>query len=69
MEMGIFASMNQNIEEPVAVKLAEKHGLGLFNASSTGEEVWIPEDGRMALAHDKGPQTLAGRIKNFLTFE
>jgi len=26
MEMGIFASMNQNIEEPVAVKVAEKHG-------------------------------------------
>ena len=29
MEMGIFASMNQNIEEPVAVKLAEKHGFML----------------------------------------
>jgi translation initiation factor IF-2 len=26
MEMGIFASMNQNIEESVATKLAEKHG-------------------------------------------
>jgi translation initiation factor IF-2 len=26
MEMGIFASMNQNIEETVAVKVAEKHG-------------------------------------------
>ena len=26
MEMGIFASMNQTIEEPVAVKVAEKHG-------------------------------------------
>ena len=26
MEMGIFASMNQNIDEPVAVKVAEKHG-------------------------------------------
>ena len=29
MEMGIFASMNQNIEEPVAIKLAEKHGFML----------------------------------------
>jgi translation initiation factor IF-2 len=26
MEMGIFASMTQSIDEPVAVKLAEKHG-------------------------------------------
>ncbi len=29
MEMGIFASMNQNIEEPVAIKVAEKHGFML----------------------------------------
>jgi len=27
MEMGIFASMNQSIEEPVATELAEKHGV------------------------------------------
>jgi translation initiation factor IF-2 len=26
MEMGIFASMTQSIDEPVAIKLAEKHG-------------------------------------------
>jgi translation initiation factor IF-2 len=26
MEMGIFASLNQAIDEPVAIKLAEKHG-------------------------------------------
>ena len=29
MEMGIFASMNQTIEEPIAVKIAEKHGFAL----------------------------------------
>ncbi len=29
MEMGIFASMNQTIEEPVALKVAEKHGFML----------------------------------------
>ena len=50
-------------------RLAEKHKLGLFNASSTGEEVWVPEDGRMALAHDKSPPSLVGRIKQFLNFE
>lgn len=49
-------------------RLAEKYQLGLFNASSTGEEVWMPEDGRMALAHDKGPPTIVGRIKEFLSF-
>jgi len=68
----IYASFAWSKSEAAYIRvarLAEKHGLGLFNASSTGEEVWIPEDGRMALAHDKGPQTLAGRIKNFLTFE
>ncbi|MDX2187918.1 MAG: translation initiation factor IF-2 [Opitutaceae bacterium] len=27
MEMGIFASMNQNIDEAVAIKVAEKHGV------------------------------------------
>jgi hypothetical protein len=47
-------------------RLAEKHGLGLFNASSTGEEVWIPQSGRMSLAHDKSPPTLVGRIMDLL---
>lgn len=50
-------------------RLAEKYKLGLFNASSTGEEVWMPEDGRMTLAHDKSPPSLVGRIKEFLNFE
>ena len=50
-------------------RLAEKYMLGLFNASSTGEEVWVPAEGRMALAHDKSPPSLVGRIKEFLNFE
>lgn len=50
-------------------RLAEKYNLGLFNASSSGEEVWMPEEGRMALAHDKGPPTIVGRIKEFLSFD
>lgn len=49
-------------------RLAEKYELGLFNASSSGEEVWVPEDGRMALAHDKSPPSFVGRIKEFLNF-
>ena len=47
-------------------RLAEKHHLGLFNASSSGEEVWLPGQGRMTLAHDKSPTTLVGRIKDLL---
>jgi hypothetical protein len=47
-------------------RLAEKHRLGLFNASSSGEEVWLPSDGKMTLAHDKSPPTLVGRIKDLL---
>jgi hypothetical protein len=49
-------------------RLAEKYQLGLFNVSSSGEEVWIPEEGRMALAHDKSPPSIVGRIKEFLNF-
>ena len=52
----------------IVSRLAEKFHLGLFNASSSGEEVWVPEDGQMTLAHDKSPQTLVGRIKEFLNF-
>ncbi|MGC1421887.1 MAG: hypothetical protein WA354_07870 [Terracidiphilus sp.] len=47
-------------------RLAEKHQLGLFNASSSGEEVWIPKDGRMTLVHDKRPTGVLGRILNLL---
>jgi hypothetical protein len=64
-----FAWSKSEAAYMTVARLAEKHHLGLFNASSTGEEVWLPADGRMALAHDKGPQTIAGRIKSFLNFE
>lgn len=47
-------------------RLAQKHSLGLFNASSSGEEVWVPGDGKMTLAHDKSPPTLVGRIMGLL---
>ena len=68
----IYASFTWSKAEPAymtVARLAEKYQLGLFNASSTGEEVWIPEGGRMKLAHDKGPPTLAGRIKSFLNMD
>ena len=63
-----FAWSKSEAAYMTVARLAEKHRLGLFNASSTGEEVWVPGDGRMVLAHDKEPPTIAGRIKSFLNF-
>ena len=64
-----FAWSKAEMAYMTVARLAEKYRLGLFNASSSGEEVWMPEDGRMALAHDKSPPSLVGRIKQFLNFE
>ncbi len=68
----IFASFAWSKAEAAymtVARLAEKYGLGLFNASSTGEEVWTPESGRMTLAHDKTQPTIAGRIKKLLNLD
>jgi len=61
-----FAWSKVEMAYMTVARLAEKHHLGLFNASSTGEEVWVPREGRMTLAHDKSPTTLVGRIKDLL---
>lgn len=61
-----FAWSKAEMAYMTVARLAEKHNLGLFNASSTGEEVWVPREGRMRLAHDKSPTTLVGRIKDLL---
>ena len=65
----IFASFAWSKSEAAymtVARLAEKYGLGLFNASSTGEEVWTSEDGRMTLAHDKRRPSIADRVKSLL---
>ena len=65
----IFASFAWSKAEPAymtVARLAEKHQLGLFNVSSSGEEVWIPKEGRMTLAHDKSPTDFVGRIMDLL---
>lgn len=61
-----FAWSNAEAVYMTVARLAEKHQLGLFNASSSGEEVWMPENGRMVLAHDNSPPTIVGRIKDLL---
>ena len=32
-------------------ELAGRHGLGLFDVSSSQEAVWLPNDGKLNLAH------------------
>ena len=61
-----FAWSEEEAAYMTVARLAEKHRLGLFNASSLGEEVWLPKNGRMMLAHDKSPTSLVGRIKDLL---
>jgi hypothetical protein len=68
----IYASFAWSKAEPAymtVARLAEKHQLGLFNASSSGEEVWIPRDGRMTMAHDKSPSTIVNKIKQLLSLD
>jgi len=65
----IYASFAWSRAEPAyltVARLAEKYRLGLFNASSSGEEVWLPENGQMVLAHDKSPPGIVGRIMDML---
>ncbi|HKD60562.1 MAG TPA: hypothetical protein VKB47_08880 [Terracidiphilus sp.] len=61
-----FAWSNSEVAYMTVARLAEKHQLGLFNANSSGEEVWVPAEGGLVLAHDKGHPTLIGRIKRLL---
>ena len=61
-----FAWSKSEAAYMTAARLAEKFSLGLFNASSSGEEVWFPAEGGLVLAHDKGQPTLIGRIMRLL---
>ena len=36
-----------------AERLAKLHGVGFFDVSSNGEEVWLPVNGTLKLAHRK----------------
>ena len=66
MIYGCFAWSKAAEAYEAAFELAGKHGVGFFNVSSAGEEVWLPEHGRLVLAHSK-KLGLIGRLKNLLT--
>ena len=42
--------------------LAAKHGVGFFNVSSNDEEVWLPQDGELILAHRKAQPMLRDKL-------
>jgi len=47
--------------------LAGKHGVGFFNVSSSEEEVWLPENGRLLLAHQKQSMSLKDKLMRLFT--
>ena len=46
-----FAWSKAQVAYGTVFKLAEKHGIGFFDVSSGNEEVWLPSNGRLKIAH------------------
>jgi hypothetical protein len=46
-----------------AERLAKLHGVGFFDVSSNGEEVYLPVNGRLELAHQKVAPSFLERMK------
>lgn len=63
MEMGIFASMNQAVDEPVAIKVAEKHGF-LLEIKHRGEAVQQNQQTAKEKAKDKEKREAEAEAKN-----
>ena len=49
-----FAWSKAELAYQATFDLAAKHHLGFFNISSQDEEVWLPTEGQLILAHQKG---------------
>jgi translation initiation factor IF-2 len=63
MEMGIFASMNQTIEEAVALKLAEKHGF-MLEIKHRGEAAQQTQQTAKEKAKDKEKAAAEAEVQN-----
>jgi hypothetical protein len=48
-----FAWSKAEVAYEIVFKLAEKHAVGFFDVSSGNEEVWLPSNGRLKIAHSK----------------
>ena len=63
MEMGIFASMNQTIDEPVAIKVAEKHGF-MLEIKHRGEAAQQTQQTAKEKAKDKEKAAAEAEVQN-----
>ena len=63
MEMGIFSSMNQTIEEAVAVKVAEKHGF-MLEIKHRGEAAQQIQQTAKEKAHHKEKAAAEAEVQN-----
>ena len=63
MEMGIFASMNQTIEESVAIKVGEKHGF-LLEIKHRGEAAQQTQQTAKEKAKDKEKAAAEAEVQN-----
>ncbi len=66
MEMGIFASMNQTIDEPIAVKVAEKHGF-MLEIKHRGEAAQQTQQTAKEKAKDKEKAAAEAEVQNLAT--
>lgn len=48
-----FAWPKAELAYGTVFELAQKHGVGFFNVSSGNEEVWLPSEDKLSLAHSK----------------
>jgi hypothetical protein len=58
-----FAWSKESEAYEAVFALAQKHRLGFFNVSSNDEEVWLPNNERLLLAHCKQPPSLLTKLK------
>ena len=61
MEMGIFASMNQTIEEPIAIQIAKRHGFKLEIHHRGETQAEVAEKKKVAKVADDDPRFLKPR--------
>ena len=61
MEMGIFASMNQTIEEPIAIQIAKRHGFKLEIHHRGETQAEVAEKEKVAKVADDDPRFLKPR--------
>ena len=48
-----FAWSKAKVAYETAFRLAQNHSVGLFDVSSGNEEVWLPSNGKLKIAHSK----------------